>query len=1231
MHPVQETIANNNGSQCGFCTPGIVMSMYTLLRNNPKPSCQEIEDYFDGNLCRCTGYRPILEGFRSFSSEAGCPMGENCCKNGGGKNLNSETENAKRSVLPANYDPSQEFIFPPELKKAPFTASRSLCFKGPRTAWYLPFSLSDLLDLKAEFPAAKIVCGNTEVGIETKFKGMKYPVLLNGANVDELRIIKEDESGVEVGSSVTLNELENYLHEMVGRIPAENAHNARAILENLKWFAGKQVRNVGVVGGNIATASPISDLNPLFVCIGSTIKLASKKGGTRTIPMGKFFLSYRKTALVSEEVIVSVLIPHSQKGEYMEAFKQAKRRDDDIAIVNAGLRVKLARNGDADIVIEDCSICYGGVSVIPLQAENTCKALKGKVWCNDIVDIACENLEKDVALGIDAPGGMVEYRRCLSVSFFFKFFMMTTRWIEANFEGWRKNCVDYDMSALYRPERPVSTGSQDFTTVLADPKGSVGKPLIHKSAKLQACGEAVYTDDMPPLANEVYGALVFSTQAHANIKSIDASDALSMPNVLDFVCAKDVPCNEFGFGPKKEECFASKTVTCVGQHVGLVMAKTYKEAQEAAKKVVVEYEPLPPIITIEDAIEAKSFFHGHHPLVISKGDVKKGFKDSDHIFEGTFRTGGQEHFYLETMAARAVPKEGDEMEILASTQNPCNTQYVVASVLGVPANRVSCKVKRMGGGFGGKETRTFQLSVALAVGARKINRPVRCMLDRDEDMCSTGTRHPFLFKYRVGCSRDGKILATEIKAYSNAGNCLDLSAAVMERCLFHIDNCYKYGSINVEGFVCCTNTPSNTAFRGFGAPQAMCLAETLIDGVGRKVGKSLEYVRELNMYKENDLTHHNQKLSDFPVREMWKQLKASCNFDARSLAVQQFNQKSKYVKKGICMLPTKFGISFTVTHMNQAGALVHLLKDGTVLLSHGGTEMGQGLHTKMIQVTATALGIDEKCVYLADTSSTTVANTSPTAASASSDLNGMAIVDACEQLNARLKPFKEKDPGGTFSSWVTSAYLERVNLSANGFYSRGEICFDWSKNEGTPFSYFTYGVACSEVMIDTLTGDFEPIRTDVIMDLGASLNPLIDIGQIEGAFVQGMGYCTIEEMVWSQKGVLFSRGPGTYKIPGFKSIPQDMRISLLKESRNKKAIHSSKAVGEPPFFLGFSVFMAIKEAICAARKDNGESAMFDLNVPATPERIRMACGDRFARQFPKAPPSEDKKRWNIQI
>ena len=603
------------------------------------------------------------------------------------------------------------------------------------------------------------------------------------------------------------------------------------------------------------------------------------------------------------------------------------------------------------------------------------------------------------------------------------------------------------------------------------------------------------------------------------------------------------------------------------------------------------------------------------------------------IIEDEVRVGGQDHFYLETQASIAVPKgEDGEIELFASTQNTKETQHLVSTVLGVPCNKVTVRVKRLGGGFGGKETRSIFLSTLVSVAAQKTGRPVRCMLTRQEDMVLSGGRHPFMGRFRVGATKDGVLKALDLKMYSNAGNSMDLSFSVMERALFHMDNVYHIPNIRGVGHCCRTNLPSNTAFRGFGGPQGMMIAEAWITQLAERLGLRPEVVKERNFYPEKGaVTHFNQSLEDCQIHAINTQLRASSDFDARLAAVSAYNAQHRWRKRGIAMLPTKFGIAFTAKFLNQAGALVHVYTDGSVLLTHGGTEMGQGLHTKMVQVCATALGVDVADVHISETSTATVANTSPTAASASSDLNGMAVLDACRQINARLAPFRAAKPKASFRECVTDAYMERVNLSANGFYATPDIGYDWDTNSGKAFNYFCYGAAVAEVEIDTLTGNHEIVRADMVMDVGSSLNPAIDMGQVEGAFVQGCGLFTLEEFSFGRQGFLLTRGPGTYKLPGFRDIPRDFRVALLKDAPNRFAIHSSKAVGEPPLFLGASVFYAIKDAVRAAREERGLTGDFRLDSPATCERIRLACEDKFTKRFPVPPrgSEEDKKRWNI--
>uniref|UniRef100_A0A8C0FTK1 Xanthine dehydrogenase/oxidase n=1 Tax=Bubo bubo TaxID=30461 RepID=A0A8C0FTK1_BUBBB len=1191
LHPAQERIAKSHGSQCGFCTPGIVMSMYTLLRNKPEPKMEDIEDAFQGNLCRCTGYRPILEGYRTFA-----------------KVMMSSSLFNSSEFQPL--DPTQEPIFPPELMSN--KQQKQLCFKGERVMWIQPTTLKELVALKSQYPNAKLVVGNTEVGIEMRLKNMLYPVIIAPAWISEMNAVQHTETGVTFGAACTLSSVEEVLRKVVAELPPYKAEVFQAVLEQLRWFAGPQIRNVAALGGNIMTASPISDLNPVLMASGSKLTLVSTR---KTITMDeKFFTGYRKTIVKPEEILLSVEIPYSKKGEYFSAFKQASRREDDIAIVTCGMRVLFQ---DGTNRVEEIKLSYGGMAPTTVLALKTCKELTD--WNEKLLQDACRLLAGEMDLSPSAPGGMVDFRRTLTLSFFFKFYLTVLQKLSKNYNG--------TVSALFHKD-PIAN-AQLFQEV---PRGQavedmVGRPLMHVSAAKQACGEAVYCDDIPHYENELYLTLVTSTKAHAKILSVDASEAQSVPGFVCFVSAKDVPGSNITGIANDETVFAEDVVTCVGHIIGAVLADTQEHSRRAAKVVKIKYEELKPIVTIQEAIEKQSFLKSIKR--INKGDVKKGFEESDHILEGEMYLGGQEHFYLETHCTLAVPKgEDGEMELFVSTQNPMKTQEFAANALGVPSNRIVVRVKRMGGGFGGKETRNTILTTAVAVAAFKTGRPVRCMLDRDEDMLISGGRHPFLGRYKVGFMKNGKVKSLEVSYYGNGGNSVDLSYGVMDRALLHLDNSYNIPNVSSVGIVCKTNLPSNTAFRGFGGPQGMMIAECWMSDLARKCGLPPEEVRKLNLYHEGDLTHFNQKLEGFTLRRCWDECLSSSSYHARKKLIEEFNKQNRWKKRGMCIIPTKFGISFTIPFLNQAGALVHVYTDGSVLLTHGGTEMGQGLHTKMIQVASRSLGIPTSNIYISETSTNTVPNTSPTAASVSADINGMAVHNACQTILKRLEPIKQSNPKGSWEDWVSSAYENCVSLSATGFYRIPDLGYDFEKNEGKPFCYFSYGVACSEVEIDCLTGDHKNIRTDIVMDVGTSLNPAIDIGQIEGAFVQGLGLFTMEELRYSPEGNLYTRGPGMYKIPAFGDIPTEFYVSLLRDCPNSKAVYSSKAVGEPPLFLSASVFYAIKDAIYSARKDSGLTEPFRLDSPATPERIRNACVDIFTKMVT---PSGTFKPWSVRV
>ncbi|KAL2485463.1 Xanthine dehydrogenase 1 [Abeliophyllum distichum] len=1207
LHPIQESLARAHGSQCGFCTPGFIMSMYALLRSSQKPPTEEdIEENLAGNLCRCTGYRPIIDAFRVFartndtlytngslqglsSAEFICPSTGKPCSCGLNKDDEETVKPSTRSgdmLKPISYNEidgtaytNKELIFPPELLLKKWTYLSLTGLNGLK--WYRPLKLQHVLDLKARYADAKLVVGNTEVGIETRLKSYHYPVLISVAHVPELNQLIINDEGLEIGAAVKLSELVKVLKTVLDQRPPFETSSCGAILQQIKWFAGTQIRNVASVGGNICTASPISDLNPLWMAAGAKFCISDCRGNVRTCMAEHFFLGYRKVDMASNEILLSVLLPWNRPNEFVKDFKQAHRRDDDIAIVNAGMRVHLEER-DQKWMVADASIIFGGVAPLSLSASETKKFLIGKCWNKELLQGALKVLKTDIPLKEDAPGGMVEFRKSLTLSFFFKFFL----WVCHQMDGqalFNESVPASHLSAIQSFHRPSVIGSQDYEIMKHG--SAVGVPEVHLSSRIQVTGEAEYTDDVPMPPNALHAAPILSKKPHARILSIDDSSAKSSPGFEGIFFAKDIPGdNMIGAVVADEEVFASEFVTCVGQVIGVVVADTHENAKCAARKVHVEYEELPAILSIEEALQSSSF-HPNTGRCLRKGDVELCFQSGqcDKILEGNVQMGG------------------NEVHMISSTQAPQKHQKYVARVLGLPMSKVVCKTKRIGGGFGGKETRSGSVAAVAAIPSYLLNRPVKITLDRDIDMMTTGQRHSFLGKYKVGFTNDGKLLALDLEIFNNAGNSLDLSLAILERAMFHSDNVYEIPNVRINGKVCFTNFPSNTAFRGFGGPQGMLIAENWIQRIAMEVKKSPEEIREINFQSEGSVLHYGQQLEHFTLKRLWNELVASCDFLTTRKEVEHFNLNNRWKKRGIAIVPTKFGISFTAKFMNQAGALVQIYTDGTVLVTHGGVEMGQGLHTKVAQIAASAFNIPLSYVYISETSTDKVPNASPTAASASSDMYGAAVLDACKQIKARMEPISSKHNFGSFAELANACYMERIDLSAHGFFITPDIGFDWGTANGNPFSYFTVGAAFSEVEIDTLTGDFHTRRADVIMDLGFSINPAIDVGQIEGAFVQGLGWVTLEELKWGDAA--------------HKWVPAGCFVSLLKGVPNDKAIHSSKAVGEPPFFLASSVFFAIKDAIIAARAEVGCTDWFPLDNPATPERIRMACTDEFTKTF----------------
>ena len=763
------------------------------------------------------------------------------------------------------------------------------------------------------------------------------------------------------------------------------------------------------------------------------------------------------------------------------------------------------------------------------------------------------------------------------------------------------------------------------------PFQGVHAALPHDSAARHVAGSAVYIDDMPEPAGLLHVAFGLSARAHAKITKMDLSAVRAAPGVVLVLSAEDIP-GENDVSPviHDDRLFAAGEVYCVGQSLFAVAATSIAAARAAATKAVVEYEDLPAAIDIAAARALDLKIESSQRM--ARGDAQAALAASPRRVQGRFVIGGQDHFYLEGQIALATPREDGDVHVWSSTQHPTEVQHLIARMLGRPDHCVTVEVRRMGGGFGGKETQASLFAAAAALVAVKTGRPAKARPDRDEDMVMTGKRHDFEAAYDVGFDDEGRLTGLSLELSSRCGATTDLSMAINDRAMFHADNAYFLPAVEIISHRFKTHTVSNTAFRGFGGPQGMIAIERVMDAVAAATGLDPLEVRRRNLYggEGRNLTPYHQVVEDNVAPQLIDELAASCAYETRRREIETFNKTSPVLKKGIALTPVKFGISFTTTFLNQAGALIHLYADGSIMLNHGGTEMGQGLNVKIAQIVASAFQVDIGRVKITSTVTDKVPNTSATAASSGADLNGMAALNAAETIKGRLVDFAAKRWGVEpneiaftsagvrvgaetfeFGWFIRQAYLARISLSSTGYYATPKIHYDRATHTGRPFYYFAYGAACSEVLIDTLTGEMKVTRADILHDVGKSLNPAIDLGQIEGGFVQGMGWLTTEELVYDAQGRLRTHAPSTYKIPTCGDRPAHLDVRLWKAGRNVEAtVHRSKAVGEPPLMLAISVHSAINHAVASV---GGYKVLPQLDAPATPEAILMACEDVRAR------------------
>lgn len=1162
LHPVQEAMVSCMGSQCGYCTPGIVVSMFEACGrpdtlNNP----ERIADQLCGNLCRCTGYRPIRDAAAQ------------CAGKGHESRFIEQLSTATLDLEQIAWSHGQENL----------------------VSFFRPNSLDELHRLRARNPDAALVSGATELGVEVTKKFRRLPTLISLEGIQELKKCEATQGFWRIGATATLTQIEEAL---AGEFPIFD--------EMLHVFASRQIRNRATLGGNLATASPIGDSAPVLIALNAMVELASPNG-RRRLPLEEFFISYRKTCLAPDEILSAIEIPRHQKDSVMSRFfKVSKRREMDISIASAAFWLDVEKSG----IVRDARLAFGGVAATPWFAKEASSLLIGKTISEPVIIAVADALAASVSPLSDARGSAA-YRSSLVTGL------------------WRKFCAGDRSEAQDLPLGFISSTAWEGE--------DASRYRSHESAIAHVTGRAQYVDDQAVRRKMLTMWPVMSPHARAKILAIDTSAAQGMPGVHAILTAADIPGkNDVGCSREDEELLATETVEFHGQVVAMIVGENEDQCRAAAKTVIVKYDVLEPILGIRAAIAANSFLTAPH--AIHRGDIATALEAAPLKLSGEFEFGGQEHFYLETHAAWAeVTPEGDVF-VSSSTQHPTEIQIIVAKVLGLPRHQVVVEAPRMGGGFGGKETQGNAWAALAAVAASKVGRAVRIQLDRDLDMMLSGKRHPFFSRFTIGYDSDGHLLGADVALYSDGGWALDLSQPITDRAMFHLDNAYFIPAVQFSGIAVRTNSVSNTAFRGFGGPQGMLVIEEILSRVASATGLPPELVRQRNMYHgegDTNTTHYGQEIGDNRIQSLWANALEQSSFAARKQEVANWNAGSPMIKRGIAITPVKFGISFTYTPYNQAGALILAYSDGSVQINHGGTEMGQGLHTKILGITMRELGLPADKIRLMFTRTDKVPNTSATAASSGADLNGAAVLNACHTLKKNLRPVAamllnapdtaemamtdgmvwfDTDPSNkiTFADLCNRAHLERVSLSATGYYRTPEIHWDRASGKGKPFYYFACGVAVAEVEIDGWTGMHRVRRVDIVHDVGDSLNPGIDRGQIEGGFIQGQGWLTREELKWDAPGRLLTHSASTYQIPAFSDAPPDFRVHLMPHAEQPGVVHGSKAVGEPPLMLAISVREAIRDCI-AAFNPKKDRIFTPLASPATGEAIWHAVQHQLGK------------------
>lgn len=1217
-HPLQKQLANHNGSQCGFCSPGIVMTMYSLLQNKSSPTKKEIEDHFDGNLCRCTGYRPILDAMNTFASDFVPPKSscsgskkqsdvKKCCTKENAPPLccSSSSSSSLSSLCARDIEDLSVFKPKPSVQKKQADVSQFLRSSLPKRStfrseatdsdsipdqYFHAVSMEALFQLMQLYPASdrKLIVGNTSIGI---YKKQHQPIYIDIRDIEELNVTVIASDGVKIGAATTITKLIGILQEAQQDYPDYRTLWYSKLIDHLLRVANFQIRNTASWAGNLMLVHDHlnfpSDIYVIMMAARAQLIIADATS-TQQVTLEQF-LSFS----MENRVIVSLLLPYaSSPNEKMETYKVALRHQNAHALVNAAMCITV--DPSSFIVLSQPSLIFGGISQHPIHAQKTEQFLTGNTLTNSsTLSQACSILQQELVP--DLAPGKVAYRNSAACSFFYKFYLTLLPSLPPSL-----------LTTSGEIKRPLSHGTQSYDS---DPiEYPISEYIPKLDGILQTSGEAQYNDDSFDVQSMVHGCFVVSDRASATIQSIDASEALKMPGVIDFFSASDIApgCNncETNVGVPSDLCeqvFASPEVVYNGQSVGLIVADSERHAIEASKKVLIKYSDVKKsILTMSEAISQNSYFPQPNagltpvgPYIV--GDVEQGFSQSDVVFSGQVEVGGQYHFHMETHTCTIIPEKDGKFTVRSSTQWTSMTQQIIARVLDIPINMVSVGNKRLGGAYGGKITRPVLPAAAAAVASNKLNLPVRVRMDLNDNMEIQGKRHPFLCKYKVGVNVDGKIQALQIDYYDDGGAFFDAVVGTMDMALQSADNAYYFPNYKATGYCLKTNNAPNTSCRAPGCLSSIFFVEYIIENTAATLSMSSKQLRELNFYSQGQVTPYGTPLLYYSLPEVWQQVQQTSDFDARQMAVNEFNKLNRWKKRGISIVPIKYGIAW---FLGNFGAEVNVQPDGTVQLSHGGVEVGQGIDTKLVQVLAYELSIDMSQITVCCTNTQKTPNNQSTGGSITSELCAQAIIQAANEINQRLAPIKAISTDKSWVGVISKAASLGINITGRG----------WSWNNAPaegPFAYNTYGSAVSEVEIDVLTGETQIVRSDILYDCGQSLNPAIDIGQVLGGYVMALGYWLTEQLVYSKDGKLTSNGTWEYKPPGFKDIPVDIRVSLLKNAPNPLGVLSSKASGEPPMCMACSLYFATRNAVQAALENSGITSKNPL--PATPDSIQQSC------------------------